>query len=292
LTVLLHLTMLGSEAINDPDPASHRPITIYSYGFMVALAFTVGDRFVTSEFTRRGYDAGLASTLVVWVAIASFGGRTSERRNRQLAYLFSGPQKHHLFKHRVCLLRRRHRGLLASIVFARRFRIRWLTLADMCAPALALAHAIGRQGCQLSGDLELGYTVQIALGHGLPQSDCGMECRDGDGSKQAWRPDPGLLSRRSRSSHAYLRERALLRRLSGTEADRKRTRVEGSVFYIFLMLYGASRFLVEFLRVNPRLLLGLSEAQLISLVMMIAGGAVYAASITRPPPASPMVGEA
>src|SRR6266851_8675581 len=39
------------------------------------------------------------------------------------------------------------------------------------------------------------------------------------------------------------------------------------------MLYGASRFLVEFLRINPRVLLGLSEAQLISSVMTIAGGA-------------------
>src|SRR5216683_7722594 len=50
------------------------PITIYSYGFMVALAFLIGDRLVASEFKRRGYGAGLASSLVLWVAIASFGG--------------------------------------------------------------------------------------------------------------------------------------------------------------------------------------------------------------------------
>src|SRR6266851_10243973 len=86
------------------------PITIYSYGFMVALAFIVGDRLVTSEF-KRGYDAGLASTLVVWVGDSLIRGRPSERRYRQLAYLFSGPQKHHLFKHGVCLLRRLHRGI-------------------------------------------------------------------------------------------------------------------------------------------------------------------------------------
>ena len=87
-------------------------------------------------------------------------------------------------------------------------------------------------------------------------------------------------------SALYLAVFLVLRRMQ------KRTRVEGRVSYIFLMLYGASCFLVEFLRINPRLLLGLSEAQLISLVMMIAGGASYAASITRHPPASPMVGEA
>ncbi len=35
------------------------------------------------------------------------------------------------------------------------------------------------------------------------------------------------------------------------------------MFYLYLMLAGGCRFMVEFLRVNPRVFLGLSEAQLI-----------------------------
>jgi len=36
-------------------------------------------------------------------------------------------------------------------------------------------------------------------------------------------------------------------------------------------LAGSARLLVEFIRINPRVLWGLSEAQLISIVMMICG---------------------
>jgi phosphatidylglycerol:prolipoprotein diacylglycerol transferase len=39
----------------------------------------------------------------------------------------------------------------------------------------------------------------------------------------------------------------------------------------YLIFAGAARFCVEFIRLNPRLLLGLSEAQLISLVMIAIG---------------------
>jgi hypothetical protein len=108
---------------------------------------------------------------------------------------------------------------MASIGFAHRFRIRWLTLADMSAPAVALAHATGRQGCQLSGDGDWGDAIQIAIRHGLPESYCRMECGDGGGGRQARQPDLGLLSARPRASHADLRERALHRGLSRTEAD-------------------------------------------------------------------------
>jgi phosphatidylglycerol---prolipoprotein diacylglyceryl transferase len=46
---------------------------------------------------------------------------------------------------------------------------------------------------------------------------------------------------------------------------------------LYLILSGTSRLLVEFIRLNPRLLFGLSEAQLISIVLIISGiiGFVY-----------------
>jgi len=46
----------------------------------------------------------------------------------------------------------------------------------------------------------------------------------------------------------------------------------GRLMYWYLLLAGAARFLVEFVRINPRVFHGLSEAQLIAFAMMIAGG--------------------
>jgi phosphatidylglycerol:prolipoprotein diacylglycerol transferase len=46
------------------------------------------------------------------------------------------------------------------------------------------------------------------------------------------------------------------------------------LFALYLILAGAERFLVEFIRRNDDVLLGLTQAQLISVAMM-AGGAIW-----------------
>jgi hypothetical protein len=152
------------------------PITIYSYGFMVALAFIVGDRLVTSEFKRRGYDAGLASTLVVWVAIAAFGGA---RLNDVIDNwrIYSADPKSIIFSSTgVCLLRRLHRGVAGQHCVRASIPN---PLADACR------HVRTRRGpgprnrpprLSTFGGRRLGYAVQITMGHGIPQSDCRMEC--------------------------------------------------------------------------------------------------------------------
>ncbi len=52
---------------------------------------------------------------------------------------------------------------------------------------------------------------------------------------------------------------------------RKKLWSDGKLFTVYLMLAGLERLSVEFIRLNPRLLFGLSEAQLIAVAMMIAG---------------------
>ncbi|MGC1398805.1 prolipoprotein diacylglyceryl transferase family protein, partial [Candidatus Binatus sp.] len=53
---------------------------------------------------------------------------------------------------------------------------------------------------------------------------------------------------------------------------RKTSHPAGRIMYWYLLLGGAARFLVEFVRINPRVFYGLSEAQLIALAMMVIGG--------------------
>jgi phosphatidylglycerol:prolipoprotein diacylglycerol transferase len=52
---------------------------------------------------------------------------------------------------------------------------------------------------------------------------------------------------------------------------RKKITVDGKLFFIYLAFAGIARLLVEFVRINPRLILGLSEAQLISVLLIIIG---------------------
>jgi phosphatidylglycerol:prolipoprotein diacylglycerol transferase len=56
---------------------------------------------------------------------------------------------------------------------------------------------------------------------------------------------------------------------------RKKEWPDGKLFTVYLVLAGLERFSVEFIRLNPRLLFGLSEAQLISIVLMVLGVVGY-----------------
>jgi phosphatidylglycerol:prolipoprotein diacylglycerol transferase len=58
-------------------------------------------------------------------------------------------------------------------------------------------------------------------------------------------------------------------------------RPAGEVFGYFLIFTGISRFLVEFIRINPRSFLGMTNAQVAS-VLSIAGGILLLVIISRP----------
>jgi phosphatidylglycerol:prolipoprotein diacylglycerol transferase len=62
---------------------------------------------------------------------------------------------------------------------------------------------------------------------------------------------------------------------------RARAWTPGRLFALYMVLAGAARFAVEFIRINPRVLYGLSEAQLIAVAMMAVGGVAFVMSGER-----------
>jgi phosphatidylglycerol:prolipoprotein diacylglycerol transferase len=132
-------------------------------------------------------------------------------------------------------------------------------LVDVCAVPLALGYAIGRIGCQLSGDGDYGRAWDgpwaMAYPHGVVPTT------------QTVHPTPVY------ETLAMLLAAWALWRLR----DRLRP---GLLFALYLVLAGAERFLVEFLRLNDEVLAGLTAPQLESL-LLIAAGAVWLAVAAR-----------
>src|SRR4051794_14936602 len=66
-------------------------------------------------------------------------------------------------------------GAIGVLLWARGRRVLNLTLLDICAPALAIGYAVGRIGCQLSGDGDYGIPWDgpwaMAYPHGTLPSD-------------------------------------------------------------------------------------------------------------------------
>jgi phosphatidylglycerol:prolipoprotein diacylglycerol transferase len=67
----------------------------------------------------------------------------------------------------------------------------------------------------------------------------------------------------------------------GARALRARAHA-GIVFAWYLMLSGVARFLIEFIRINPRSFLGMSNAQAASLVSILVGAVLFAVVRHRP----------
>jgi phosphatidylglycerol---prolipoprotein diacylglyceryl transferase len=136
-----------------------------------------------------------------------------------------------------------------------------LRMFDMCSTALALGYGIGRIGCQVSGDGDYGIrsTLPWAMGypHGTVPTPPGVRVQ----------PTP-IYETVTMCLLAYL-----LWRLR----DRVRP---GVVFALYLVGSGTERFLVEFIRRNKEVLVGLTGPQVESLVLL-AIGLVWLAMMLR-----------
>jgi phosphatidylglycerol---prolipoprotein diacylglyceryl transferase len=148
-------------------------------------------------------------------------------------------------------------GLLAGIAVlwwqGRQAKIGGLAMLDLASPAVSVGYGVGRLGCLLSGDGDYGIPTRLPWGMSFPN---GLVP-----TTQRVHPTPiyeliaGLvialyLWRRGRPGAALP-----LGWLTGE----------------YLVLSGAVRFVVEFIRINPRIYWGMTNAQVASLGAILAG---------------------
>ena len=161
-------------------------------------------------------------------------------------------------------------GILALAWQARAAGLRAFSMLDLCTPAAAIGYGVGRLGCLTSGDGDYGIHTSLPWGVSFPN---GLVP-----TTDHVHPTPvyefivalvigALLWRQSRPSAGALERRGLL---TGE----------------YLLLSGLARFLVEFIRINPRIYFGLSNAQVASLATIAVGGALILRALMTPPTVS------
>lgn len=162
-------------------------------------------------------------------------------------------------------------GIGALVIQGWKSKVGAVRILDLAAPAAAIGYGIGRIGCLLSGDGDYGIAVHpvhflvwtfnpwgMSFPHGLVPVFVPVY------------PTPiyelvvGLLI-----------GWWLWRRLGRPHAT-------GAVLGHYLLLTGLARLLVEFIRRNPKVLLGLTNAQLASVGAMIAGAGLILWCSRRP----------
>src|SRR5215813_11500221 len=157
-------------------------------------------------------------------------------------------------------------GITVLVLLARRYRINWLTMLDIAAPAAAIGYAVGRIGCLISGDGDYGKPTQLPWGMAFP-----------DGLV----PTTQTCVQWGAAANCRVHPTPIYEFIAGVLICwyiwRRGTRsiqhplAPGVIVGEFLILFGLSRFLVEFIRINPPVLWGMSNAQVAALLTIFAG---------------------
>src|SRR4051794_16348788 len=228
-------------------------ITLQSFGIMLGLAFVVCAILTARYLQEIGKPVDWAYEFIFAALIGGVVGARlwwvvenwSDAKDDLLGSLFSGAG---LVFYGGLL-----GGAIAVLAWAWHRGFLEARLLDMAAPALAAGYAIGRIGCQLAGDGDYGKDWDgpwaMAYPHGTVPTTTPVH------------PTP-VYETLTMGIVALLLWRW-----------RHRWR-PGTLFALWMLLAGVERFLVEFVRRNPAELLGLTQPQVIS-VLMIAGGAVF-----------------
>jgi prolipoprotein diacylglyceryl transferase len=245
------------------------PLTIPTFGLMVATAMLVSAYILQADFNRHraqfiksGYAKGGGPAShndegFLIIGVAGLAGLIGAR----LYHVLESPRE--LFADPSLLISRFGfawfggflGGFLALVILAKRFRIPVLAFLDVCSPAAAVGYAIGRIGCLLSGDGDYGIPTTLPWGMSFPNGVVPTTARV--------HPTPIY------EFIVWLAIAAFLWHM-GTKSLRG-PKAAGEIFCNYLILTGVARFLVEFIRVNPRSFLGMSNAQAASLASILAG---------------------
>ncbi len=174
-------------------------------------------------------------------------------------------------------------GAIAGIIFVKRWHLPVRPVMDSIAPALMLGYAIGRIGCQVSGDGDWGTTANMALKPDwLPTWFWAQTYTNNIFGEVI--PAPGVYPTPIYETLMALACFALL------WAIRKHPFKTGWLFSVYLVLTGLERLLIEQIRVNPVLDFGgvrATQAELVAVALMVLGAIGIALLSRRTRPAAP-----
>jgi phosphatidylglycerol---prolipoprotein diacylglyceryl transferase len=140
-------------------------------------------------------------------------------------------------------------GILTLMWQGRAAKTGALGMLDLAAPAAAVGYGVGRIGCLTSGDGDYGIPTSLPWGMSFPH---------------------GLVPTTQHVHPTPIYELIAALIIAFILWQRGK-RPAGEITGDYLVLSGLARFLVEFIRINPRIYFGMSNAQVASIGSMIVG---------------------
>jgi len=228
------------------------PLDLGTFGVMAALGFLAAYLVFRAEIRRRKLPVALASDALV---AAIVGGLVGARLNFIIEYweaFVLSPWSFIWSRYGFTWYGGVLGGALGVILILKIRRQPLGPFADAVAPALALGYVFGRAGCQLSGDGDYGVPSDLPWAMAYPRGIVP--------TTERVHPTPIY------EMLIFLAIFFLLWRL------RKLDKPPWWFFALYLVLAGVERFGIEYIRTNEAVAAGLTEAQLVSVALVVAGG--------------------
>jgi phosphatidylglycerol:prolipoprotein diacylglycerol transferase len=263
------------------------PLTIPTFGLMVATALFVSAYVLQADFDRRrkrlqqkGYTGKVSEGLLLAtggvvglayrenrdegflvIGIAGIVGLVGARLYHVLespSEFFADPWPQLFSRFGFAWFGGFLGGFVALLFLARHLKIPVLEFMDICSPAACVGYAIGRIGCLLSGDGDYGMPTSLPWGMSFPNGVVP--------TTQRVHPTPLY------EFLIWLAIAAILWRMGAKYLrDPMANGPWGEIFCWYLILTGVARFLIEIIRINPRSFFGMSNAQTASVVSVGLG---------------------
>ena len=250
------------------------PITVYTYGVLLAAAYLLGLKLAMVRANKRGLDSTRVLDLGIYIIISALIGA-------KILLLITDFRTFRADPRELLTLARSggvfYGGLIAAVGVALWYTGRaglplWTT-CDVFAPGIALGHVIGRFGCFFAGCC-----------YGRPTTEpWGIVFSDPYAATNVGTP-LGIPLHPTQLYEAGA-EFLILTLLLTTE--RRGRPFAGRTFWLYMLLYAVSRFIIEFYRGDDRGTVGMfSTSQFISLLLapLAIGMLVYLARHGEPEP--------
>lgn len=235
------------------------PLTIHTYGVLVAAGFLLGLALAVKQAKREGVPPERILDIGFYVLLSAIIGSR---------LLFVAINAGHYAEHPLDIIKIWEGGLVfygglilavpVAIAYMRKHRLDAGTVTDIFAPSLAIGHAAGRLGCFSAGCC-----------HGKP-ADVAWAVTFFDPESIAVTGIPLHPTQLYESLGEFLNFLVLI-------ALRRRQSFKGQLFWTYIFLYSFLRFVVEFYRGDAArgyLVAGISVSQGISIVMGLTAMAV------------------
>ena len=250
------------------------PITVYSYGLMLGIGFMSASWVLMRELKRKGLDPNLSSNITVLAIVFGIAGSKILYLIENWEYFVKSPVTMAFSPGGLTWYGGFILATAAIWVYVRWWKkIPFLKICDATAPGLMLAYGIARIGCHLAGDGDYGVPTDLPWG-----------CVYANGTyppSAAFREFPQIVSQYGVNGVVPdtipVHPAPLYEFFYGVLLFyilwkvRLHFTIDGKLFMVYLMLSGVARILVELVRINPRILFGLTEAQLISSAIVLIG---------------------